>query len=357
MKDILQKIKNIQSDNCVTLILNTYRTHPDNAKDDITLKNLCKEAEQRLLEQEEKRTAKALIERIEALAEEIDHQQNLESLVLFVNEDIAEYTRLPIAVEDRVVIDQTFATRDLVRALRQEAHYFVLVLSQQKARLLEAFNDKVVQEYKGDFPIENTQFYSSSQPERSNATRQNHLMAEFFNRIDKAVNQVRHTNPLPVLICSEQSNYSEYIKVADDKSSLFEVFLHKNRLEEEAHHIVESAWEVVHEHLVAQNNNRKQALSQAVSNGKFLSDLNEIYRAIQAGRVQTLFLEEGLFQPGIMTEHDIQLVPETERTAKAVTDDVYDELIEANLNHGGDTVFLPEGELADFAGFGAITRY
>ena len=40
-----------------------------------------------------------------------------------------------------------------------------------------------------------------------------------------------------------------------------------------------------------------------------------------------------------------------------MVDDIYDELIEASMNYGGDVVFLPEGELKDFDGFGAITRY
>jgi hypothetical protein len=38
-------------------------------------------------------------------------------------------------------------------------------------------------------------------------------------------------------------------------------------------------------------------------------------------------------------------------------DDIYDELIETNMSYGGDVVFLPNGELSEFSGFGAITRY
>jgi hypothetical protein len=140
----LKKLKDIISESCVTIILNTHRTKPDNEKDPLTLKNLIKDAEQRLYADEDKRDAKTLVERLQDLESKIDHRNNLESLILFVNEDIAEYTRLPIAVEDRVVIDHTFATRDLIRALHHETNYYVLVLSQQKVRLIEAFNDKVV---------------------------------------------------------------------------------------------------------------------------------------------------------------------------------------------------------------------
>lgn len=215
MNITLKELKNIISESCVTIIMNTHRTKPDNLKDVLNLKNLVKEAENRLLADESKRDAKKIIDKLNALVEKIDHNYNLESLVLFVNEDITEYTRLPIAVEDRVVVDHTFATRDLIRALHHETNYYVLALSQQKVRLIEAFNDSVVEEVGGSFPIENSQFYATNKAELSNASRQTNLVAEFFNRVDKEVNSVRKQNPLPVLICSEEANFHEYLKIAD----------------------------------------------------------------------------------------------------------------------------------------------
>ena len=185
MDNTLKGLKDIVSENCITVILNTHRTKPDNQKDPILLKNLIKEAEQRLLADENKKDAQKLIQRLAELESKIDHSHNLESLILFVNEDIAEYTRLPIAVENRVVIDHTFATRDLVRALHLETSYYVLVLSRQVVHFIEAFNDKVVAEAGSPFPIENNEFYSTHKAELSNASRQTSLVAEFFNRVDK----------------------------------------------------------------------------------------------------------------------------------------------------------------------------
>jgi hypothetical protein len=357
MKSKLKAIKDIISESCVTIILNTHRTKPDNLKDTIVLKNLIKDAENRLLADESKRDAKALVDRLNELAATIDHNYNLESLILFVNEDIADFVRLPIQVEERVVIDHTFATRDLVRAIHLETNYYVLVLSQQKVRLIEAFNDKVVAEIKGDFPMENTQFYSTNKPELSNASRQTNLVAEFFNQVDKAVNKVRKDNPLPVLICTEEGNYHEYLKIADQKQSIFDTYLNKNRVEEKAHAIVTEAWGVVKDYTVESNNARKADLQKAVGQNKFLSDTNEIWQAIKQGKVQTLFIEQGNFQPALWENDLIQYVSDDLRDKKEVVDDIYDELIEANMNHGGDVVFLPKGELADFNGFGAITRY
>ena len=357
MNTKLNELKKIVSDNCVSIILNTHRTAPDNKKDVITLKNLIKEAEDRLLESVDKKVAQAIVESLTKLESEIDHSHNLESLMLFVNVEngVAEYMRLPVAVTDRVIIGDTFATRDLLRSMHLNSSYYVLVLSQQKVRLIQAFNDESIKEFTKPFPIENTELYTTGF-ENTNSTRQNTLAAEYFNRIDKEVNEIRRSNPLPVLICAEDVNYHEYLKIADQKHSIYEVHLNGNRLEEKAGAIVKEAWSVLKDHVVQTNNDRKSELDKAVGTGRFLSDVNDISRAINEGRIKTLFIQQGLFQPAVMEGDFIQLIDNNE-TKEGMIDDIYDELIEFNMNHGGDAVFLPEGSLDEFNGFGAITRH
>lgn len=357
MNTKLKALKDIVSQNCITLILNTHRSSPDNKKDPITLKNLIKKAEERLFDDENKRDAKHLVERLKDLESKIDHRHNIESLILFVNEDIAEYTRLPIAVEERLVIDRTFATRDLVRAVHFESNYLVLVLSQQEVRLIEAFHDKVVSEIGDPFPIVNTQFYSTNKAELSNASRQTNLVAEFFNRIDKEVNKIRKENPLPILICTEESNYHEYLKIADQRHSFLNIYLNQNRLDEKAHAIITEAWKLVKGYIQNKNEARKAELEHAVSENKFLSDTNQIWQAIKQGKVQTLFIEQDKFQPAILENDLITFVSDEMRDNKKVVDDIYDHLIEENMRHGGDVVFLLKAELPKFDGFAAVTRY
>lgn len=60
MNTQLKELKNVVSDRCITIILNTHRTLPDNEKDGITLKNLVKEAEIRLLETGNKKEVQIL---------------------------------------------------------------------------------------------------------------------------------------------------------------------------------------------------------------------------------------------------------------------------------------------------------
>ncbi len=359
MNKKLNDLKNVNAENCISIILNTHRTAPDNQKDPIVLKNLITETEERLMNSLDKREVKEIIDQINQLAQSIDHNYNLESLILFVNVEkkISEYLRLPIRVVDRVVIGDTFATRDLIRAVHLNASYYVLILGQQKARLIQAINDEVVQEFADPFPYENEDLHPTSAIEGSNANRQTNLTAEFFNRVDKEVNIIRNENPLKVLISTEEENFSEYLKIADKKDSIYEQVLNGSRIDEKAATIVKDSWTIIKDNIEKRNLGRKESLNKAVGTGHFLSDINEISNAIKEGRVHTLFVQEGLFQPATMSNGTINLLGENDEKPKGVIDDIFDDLIEMNLDHGGEAVFLPAGLLDEFNGFGAITRY
>ncbi|HZH85830.1 MAG TPA: hypothetical protein VFD77_00840 [Brumimicrobium sp.] len=357
MKRKLKELKSIVAENCITIILNTHRTMPDNQQDKILLKNLVTEAENRLVESIDKRVAANLIERIKELESTIDHTHNLESLILFVNEDIAEIVRLPIKVEDRVIIGDTFATRDLMRTLHLNSSYYVLVLGRDRARLIEAFNNKVIKEVGKPFPFENTQLFGLSQYEAGVASVQSKAMAEYYNQVDKLVNEVRKDSGLPVLISSDEANFHEYIKVADHKDTIYQIFLGGSRLEDKDSAIVKDAWEIIKAYVNDRNNKRITELETATGKGNFRSDINDIWRATKEGQIQTLFVEQGLFKPAILKNDEIELVSEDKSDHENYVDDILDELLELNMSFGGENVFLPKGKLDKYNGYGAITRY
>ena len=355
MNTTLKKLKDVTSDCCVTIILQTHRTLPENEKDPIVLKNLIKEAEARLLATCDRSLASGIVDKINKMAEDINHRHNLESLIIFANEDIAEYTRLPVVVENRVVVDKTFATRDIVRALHHEASYYLLVLSRDRARLIEAFNDNVVREIETGFPMINTGLNPVQRTEAAVGNRPTNLLLEFFNQVDKQLNEVHKENPLPVIICTEESNYPEYVKTADRKE-IIAGKLNGNRMQEKAHHIVDAAWPVVQKLILEENKQRLAELHAAVSSRNFFTDFNDIWQAVNNGQGKTLFVKKGYFQHAKLENNTIELVS-PEQAEQANVDDIIDEMIEKNLEFGGDTVFVSGDDLEKFQGLVLVTRY
>jgi len=351
MNSTLEKLKDVKSDCCVTIQLQTHRTPPGNQKDNIELKNLVREVEKRLMTECDKEKASVIIDKINKLASDIDYRFNLESLILFISEDVAEYTRMPIHIQqNKVTIGKTFATRDLVRALHQELHYYILVLSRDKARLIEAIADKEVAEITDGFPIENT-----FKVPGTNTKLESSEVLEFFNRVDKQLNEKQKGNDLPVFISTDESNYSEYLKVADRKETI-KGLVAGNRDMDDAQNVIDAVWPVAKKWNEQKNHQRLEELDKAVGAKLFLTDLTEIWKAILEGRGRTLFVKQGYFQPANVQNNVVQTVS-SENAEDANVEDIIDDMIQKNIDFGGDAVFISGDELKAYDGLVLVTRY
>ncbi len=354
MDTTLDQLKEVTSDCCVTIMLQTHRTIPENNQDPILLKNLVREAEDRLGDYN-KETAGIVKEKLNKLADSIDHRFNLESLVLFVNEKIAEFVRLPVTTENKVIIDNRFATRDLVRAMNRLTPYYVLVLSRDRARLIEALNDKVTREVTNGFPMVNNFTVQTASGEAELLNQQQSAANDFFNTVDKQLVEIKKTDKFPVIICTDESNYSEYLKVANNKEFIAG-FVSGNRDMDTAHNIIKEVWPVVKQLNEEKKKQRLEELSMAMSSHNVLVDFNDIWKAIGEGRGRTLFVKQGYSQPVKLENDTIEIMP-SGKEDEANVHDIIDEMIEKNLQFGGDAVFINDDGLKDYQGLALVTRY
>lgn len=359
MKSILKKLRNIKAENCISIVLNTNRNMPDYFKDEIALKNLLKETAERLELKINKKAAKDHIETIRNFTESIDHSRNLESLLIFVNveEGIFEYTRLSINVEDRIIIDNTFAVRDIIRSLHLATNYLILVLSRERTRLIEALNDKVLKEYGTPFPIQNKQIFAKNQYESGNSSKRSNWTTEYFKDVDNELFKNNKERELPILICSVEDNFHEFLKSTNNKTRVFDISLNYDRKADSSKALAIEAWKIVKKIILKKKESRKNELLHAFRDNTLLSDPNEIWRAINEGRIQTLFIEETRFQSAAMTQERITFVNRDDKHIINFVDDIYEEMIEVNSDFGGEVVFLPNGGLKEFNGLVAVTRY
>ncbi len=356
MKEMLEKLIKIESECCVTIILNTHRNKPDIQKDAIMLKNLVSEAEERLINIYDKRRVQSIIERIKELSGNIDHGHNLESLILFVNDDIAEVVKLPVEVEDRVVIGSTFAVRDLIRASGMEQDYYILVLTRDRARLIEAMNDKDAREAGEPFPVENETLYLTTAKALSKAKQKDLMIEEFFNRVDKTLWKTIHEKPHPVIICTEERNFSHYMKITDHKENIIGQFNHPV-LDDKAANLALIARPIVLNQLQEKNSQRISEVHKALNHGLLVTDSGEIWRAVNEGRGQTLFVQQAYFQPARISSNLVEVVEGQAPMDYESTEDIIEKIIETNYRNGGDVVFLPEEDLKEFQGLALVTRF
>ena len=355
LKKTLQTLKRIQGDPCVSILLSTHRTHPANAQDPINLKNLVVQAEERLLKDYDKRHAWPVIEQIKSAVQEIDHDTNLDGLCVFATADMSQVVKLPIPVTDRVIVDHDLATRDLIRALQSSAHYYIVTISGNRSRLIEAYRDDVIMEYGPGhpFPIEN-RLYNTHADQRTQAGTEENLMKEFCNRVDKAIQKVHAAQPLPIILAADERNAGFMMEVVDNRG-WYIGSITGSPDDMKARELTEKAYAEVERLMTERQGDSLTAIARAQSAGNLLDDIGDIFRAVREGRGDTLFAEEGYFQPARIDGDQVTLVDDPR--LPGVMDDVIDELAEDTLRAGGHVVFLPAGSLEHYRMACLITRY
>lgn len=335
------------------MILPTHRTSPDNKQDAIRLKNLISETLNRLTEEFSKRDLSSLDKNLDRILE-IDHNFNKEGLVIFINDEIFEYERLLFTPEERVIIDETFATRDLIRSMHKAENYYVILLSRQKVRLFEGYLNQVHEINNSDFPMNNDTLYETSAEMRSVAHREDDLIEEFFNRADKAFKKVSAENPACVILMGVDRNITHYTKVCDTPSMIIGG-ISTGDDDATTFDVAQLAWPMAKEIFIKRSVEAIEVLETSIGANKFESDIQLIYKAITEGRGDTLYTKSGFFQPAIIKNGKISLVEDSK--LPGVTDDIVDELVELTMEFGGNVVFCEDGDLVKYQRIALITRY
>lgn len=367
LKATLADLKARQDDPAISILMPTHRSFPDNKQDPITLKNLVVQTEERLLAQMDKREVWPIMEAINAQVDAHDHSLNLDGLALFAGTGRADIVRLPFTVTERAIIDHNFATRDISRGLFDAVNYFVLVISREYGRLLQAYNDRLVHEFDRNtklrdhsFPIKNSSLYSTSGHDRSQAPSEDNLLKEFLTRIDKSLQEVqgaRGSDRLPVIVMGDARNVALFKQLSDRPDDIVGEVTNSTDLEADAVALVADVQEAVASHREVTERTAMDQRGQAHGANRLLTDLSDIYRAASEGNCERLYVRRGYIQPGTIDAEARTVVASDDPTAEGVTDDVVDELIELVQANGGQVAFLSQDTVGEEAPLAIQTRY
>lgn len=343
----------------LSILLPTHRTSPENKQDPIRVKNLVDQATTRLAEEFSSRELEPLLQRLDQLVSEIDYPHTLDGLALFVSHDLAQRYYLPFAVPERVVIDQTFATRDLVYGLHRAQRYWVLLLSQSSTRLLAGTGETLEEVQDQNFPMAmsgpgatgplpggvgiNTSGYLDD------------MHRQFFRQVDSALMEYNQGETLPLIVGGVDRQVSFFREVTS-QTPLIAGTLLGNFDKATIHELTPQVWKMVQSIRQAQQAEALQALDLAMGAQNVVSTVGEAWRLAHEGRGKLLLVEKNYHVPAILTEDGrFELVEQS--GGVEVMDDAVDEIIEAVLAKGGEVAIVDDNALAIHQRIALTLRY
>jgi hypothetical protein len=358
-QDILE-LQQVREYPAITVLMPTHRTSPDNQQDPIRLKNLVKETESRLLQEFSKREAAPYVEALESLADEVDFRHTLDGLALLVSNSEARKFYLPFALEERVVIDETFATRNLVFALNRTPRYWALVLSEQPTRLFEGVRDTLDEVVGRGFPLTLKGPGGASRLPGGHgvnaSARRDASHRHFFQEVDEKFGAIAGADDLPLAVVGVDRYQAFFREVTRHGQSIVATVTGSHD-RSSPHELAELVWPEVEKGLAAQRGAVLEDLDAAVGARRSASGIGEAWRFAQEGRARVVLVEEGFHYPATVDESGMVIEPAEDASAPGVIHDAVDEVIESVIAKGGRAMFFPDGALEQHQRIALILRY
>lgn len=330
---LLQSVRSYPS---VSLLASTAPARRMSTADARTVTRLADQAVERLRDDPSEqsdvvlRTLEATVSR--ALVGPTDR-----AIGIFVNAAMQEVVSLPLAVTDRVVIDPTFATRDLVRGLHRAPRHVVLLLTEREARLLDGAGDRLTAPTRSNFPITAPAAPGQRTPE---------AVERFLRQVDRALGTYLRLHPAPLVLVGAERTLAEFRRISRNTGRLAGTVTGSLALAPLAD-LSPRIRVVLEQYLLSRQDEALQLLDSRRSRGKVVDGVAAAWLAARAERPEMLAVEEGLVYPARISEDGDFLIPAEDTDHPEVIDDAVDELIELVLQRGGWVAFVADGLLAE----------
>ncbi|MEV5607362.1 chemotaxis protein [Streptomyces sp. NPDC052225] len=359
---VLAELRRPRSYPAVSVVMPTHRRHSDSAQDRVRLGNLLSDVDRRLgadpAVTRERRDD--VLGQLRAAVAELDLAHAKDGLVLFAAPGEHQTWPLDRAVPERVVVADTFLTRNLVAAAAAARPYWVLTVSADRIALWDGRGDRVTEDSGHGFPL--TRSLEDPDAERKErvgdlpSTFQDEQTRQFFRDADAALAGLLSTEGRSLYVTGEAAALTLLSNVGTAARDAVHVpvggLAHASTPDAVARGIAPARAEAA-DRTVA---DALADLDGARSANKYAGGVDEVWQEASTGRIRRLVVEDNYrvtVRAGAAEGH---LEPAEDDDPDAIHD-IVDAIVESVLETGAEVVFVPDGTLSGVGHMAAVLRY
>lgn len=379
----LRALATVEGPWCASLLIPTHRTAPENRQDPIRLKNLLRLTEERLVE----RGLRSADVR-EMLAPAAAHvhdalfwsQQQGGLAFYFWPQGFREF-RVPIGLKERVVVNERPWLLPLLPLATDDARFFILALSGESVRLLEASRYAVADRKLPGAPQgmqdlarfideeKQLQFHTRAAPtdkagkraavfhgHGGDAEREKRRvrLREYCQLINEPLTRVLAEETASLVVAAAEPLMGVFREVCSYRY-LFKEGLPVNPDDLRPAQLQQEAWQRVEPEVKASQRRAADEFREAAAHGKATDRLEDVLRAGSQGRIAALMVDRDAEQWGRF-EEDFKNV-ELHGEPKPGDHELVNLAAAAALQQGADVFAWPSAELPTCEPVAAVLRY
>jgi hypothetical protein len=304
---------------CVSAFMPTHRAGEDTRQDPIRLKNLLGRAETQLIDAGLRSPeAREVLKPGQALLDDPAFWRHMsDGLALFAAPGLFQTYRLPLDLEEQLIVAPRFHVRPLLPFFAGDGHFFVLALSQNQVRLLEATRHGVDEIGLRDVPTslaealphedfeKHLQFQTGSGTAGEGGGRaavfhghdpedeaKNRIL-RFFQRVDDGLRPVLRDERAPLVLAGVDYLLPIY-REANSYPHLLAEGVAGSPDELKAEDLHAPAWAIVEPHFEEDHRQALADYARQAGTGRTSERVSEVVPAAHHGRVDVLWVALGV---------------------------------------------------------------
>ncbi len=341
----------------ISIFMPTQRKYPESRQNKINVKTLAARIKEQLSGEFDKNRADEIMSRVDTAIEEIDFEHPGSGLAVFVSDDVAKSYNLPFAVKERVVVDKTFETRELVYTYNRSNPYYVIVLDEKLIKIYSGSLQKLSPVKHPKLPLESP---VAQGPDITGRAAENEdRLKNYFREADHILRELVLGEKIPFIVTGTEKEIAYYKEV----TSLSELTLgtvHGSYSKCPLPELAERVWPALKAGYYKEQEKVLLEADKAEGAKRLAAGIEKVWQTAQEGRGMKLLVEAGYEYPERVysaKEFQAGVYPAKPGENGEVLDDAVDDVIETVLAAGGEVIFFEDGRLESYNRIAMILRY
>jgi len=324
------------------------------------LKAAVHKVEQELLLNYPDEICTLVMHKINAIIKGINFNTYKKSVAIYVSPVFEKILYLDIAVEEKIIIDESFEIRDLVYSKKQFHKYLVLLLSGSGSQIYLADSNTFVKIVSApspsvhaginDIPQRVANFFDKSE-------RKEIMMHKFLHHIDNTVDIVLNAYHLPLFVMGTERIVGHFKKLTKHAAAVIE-YVQGNYEDATLPMLKQILEPYITDWKKVREKDLMNQLEEAAGKKQVAIGMKEVWKDATKAIGRLLLVEKNYMYAAEHGSIDEVIYKATEPYNKfSYIKDAVDDVMEKVLESGGDVEFVEPGMLKDYQHIALIQYY
>jgi hypothetical protein len=325
-----------------------------------SLKLAVNKVEQQLQKNYPKDICGLVMQKLRSVIKELNYNTHKNSLGIFISPVFEKVLYLDIAVEERIIIDESFEIRDLVYSKKQHQKYLVLALSAEESRVYLG-NSNCISRIVSNTPNSYHAFVNDMQERIANFSDMKELkqivLDKFLRNLDNSLDIILKTYHLPLFVLGTEKILGHFKQLTKHAGSVIE-YVHGNYDDANLEQLKQALGPHIADWKKFRQRDIVNQLEDAAGKNKLAAGIRDVWQEAMRYKGRLLVVEQDYMYVAEHGSNEENIYKTLEPYNKfSYIKDAVDDVIEKVLENGGDVEFADAGVLKDYHHIALIQNY